>query len=1093
MMERFQLHESSSRFGWAARRAAFASACLLLLGVLIQAAQANQEGGSAGSQDSEDAYPLVVGQPNAREMRGGQTHAYQVTLSPGQYARVVVEQHGIDVVVALLGTDGKPLLEVDNNLSGTRGLEVVSLLAEVSGTYRLNVHSLEKGASAGRYELRLAELRPATEADRTRVAAERSYVEGERLQAERTGQSRRKAIERYGEALRLMRAAGDRRGEAMTLTNVGTVYNLLGEPPKALEHLHQALPVWREVGDRHLEAITLSIIARVYYALGEPQKALDFYSGARSVMRAVGDQSGEAGMFTGIGTVYRLLGEPQKALDHFAQALPLWRAVGDRRNEATVLNNMGTVYNLLGEPQKALHYFEQVLPLVRAIDDRRVEAATLTNMGTVYNLLGEPRKALEYLDQALAITRKDNDRRIEAAALTHAGTAYSLSGEPQKAVEYLDRALPLRVAVSDRQGEATTLNHLGRAYDLSGEPRKALDFYGRALSLWRTVGDRNGEVAALYGMARAEAALGDLSRASAQTEAALALINSLRTKVASRDLRASYFASVQDLYKLHIDLLMRLHRQQPAAGFDAAALKAYEQARARSLLDMLVEARADIRQGVDPVLLARERTLQQMLNAEAERQMRLFGGQHTEEAASSVRRKIEDLLTQLLAVEAELKARSPRYAALTQPAPLALAEIQSAVADGETLLLEYSLGEERSYLWAVTPTSLSSYELPSRAEIETAARRCYDLLTARNRHVKFETAEEKRARVRQADAEYPQAARVLSRMLLGPVATRLGRKRLLIVPDGTLEYLPFAALPVPEDAAVVPQRNRARNETAPFVPLVVEHEVTSIPSASTLAVLRRELEGRAAAERVVAVFADPVFDNADERVTGEASRRAGRTRTAEMIAASDVEEAVQSANGAPALPRLPFTRQEAQAILALAPPAERKAALGFEANRAAATGEDLSRYRIIHFATHSFLNSTHPELSGIALSMVDREGKPQDGFLRAHEIFNLRLGAELVVLSGCRTGLGKEVKGEGLYGMTRGFMYAGSKRVLVSLWDVQDEATARLMSDFYRELLGPKRPHAAAALRAAQIATWREARWQAPYYWAGFVLQGEPR
>ena len=153
--------------------------------------------------------------------------------------------------------------------------------------------------------------------------------------------------------------------------------------------------------------------------------------------------------------------------------------------------------------------------------------------------------------------------------------------------------------------------------------------------------------------------------------------------------------------------------------------------------------------------------------------------------------------------------------------------------------------------------------------------------------------------------------------------------------------------------------------------------------------------------------------------------------------------------------------------------------------------EDLSKYRIIHFATHSFLDSTHPELSSIALSMVDRQGKPQNGYLRAHEVFNMRLGAELVVLSGCRTGLGKEVKGEGLYGMTRGFMYAGSKRVLVSLWDVQDQATARLMSDFYRGLLGPKRPSAASALRAAQIATWRDARWQAPYYWAGFVLQGE--
>lgn len=1061
---------------------------LVLLMGTVSAATSHFE---SDVQEKPSVVNLGAGQPIVREMRGGEEHTYRVTLSAGQHARVVVEQKGIDVVLVVLETDGKPLLEADNNLSGTRGLEVVSLIAEASGPYRLNVRSLEKGATLGRYELRLEDLRVATATDRTRVVAERTYFAAAQLQAERTAESRRKAIEQYGEALRLMREAGDRRGEAMTLTNIGTVYNLLSEPQKALAHLDQALTVWRVVGDRHLEAITLSINGRVYYALGEPQKALESYNLALPVMRAVGDQSGEAGMFTQIGTVYRLFGEPQKALDHYAQALPVWRAVGDRRNEATVLNNMGTVYGLLGETQKAFHYFEQVLPLVRAIKDRRVEAVTLSNIGNLYNQQGDSEQALQHLDHAITLARDIGDRRVEAPALTHAGTAYSNKGDQRKAVEYLELALQLRVAVSDRQGQAITLNHLGRAFNLWSESRKALEYYGKALPIWQAVGDRNGEVAALYGMARAESDLDDVFSARGRTEAALAIINALRTKVASRDLRASYFASVQDLYELHIDLLMRLHRRQPANGFDVAALKAYEQARARSLIDMLAEASADIRQGVDPGLLARERSLRQMLNAEAERQMRLFSGQHTEESARAVRRKIEELLTQLLAIEAEFKAQSPRYAALTQPAPLGLKEIQTTVTDDATLLLEYSLGENRSYLWAVTATSFSSYELPPRAVIEEAARRCYELLTARNRHVKFETAAEKRERVQKADAEYPLAATALSEMLLGPVASQLGRRRLLVVPDGALEYLPFAALAVPGKTVTAHTQSARGLRPASFVPLMVEREVTTIPSASTLAVLRMEFEGRAPAEKVVAVFADPVFDKADERVSGESLSGNARGRSAAL--AGGEQEATRSADGAPALVRLPYTREEADAILALAPPTRRKAALGFEANRAAAMSDDLSSYRIIHFATHSFLDSMHPELSGIALSMLDREGRPQQGYLRAHEVFNLKLEAELVVLSGCRTGLGKEVKGEGLNGMTRGFMYAGSKRVLVSLWDVQDQATARLMSDFYRGLLGPKRQNAAAALRAAQIATWRDGRWQAPYYWAGFVLQGEPK
>jgi CHAT domain-containing protein len=190
------------------------------------------------------------------------------------------------------------------------------------------------------------------------------------------------------------------------------------------------------------------------------------------------------------------------------------------------------------------------------------------------------------------------------------------------------------------------------------------------------------------------------------------------------------------------------------------------------------------------------------------------------------------------------------------------------------------------------------------------------------------------------------------------------------------------------------------------------------------------------------------------------------------------------------IPRLPGTRREAAAITALLPEAERKQALDFDASRAAATSEDLSQYRIIHFATHGLLNSQHPELSGLVLSLVDRAGKPQEGFLRMHEIYNLKLPADLIVLSACQTGLGKEIKGEGLVGLTRGFMYAGAARVLASLWKVDDRATAELMKHFYQGMVKDGlRP--AAALRAAQVAMWKQERWSEPYYWAAFVLQGE--
>jgi CHAT domain-containing protein len=325
----------------------------------------------------------------------------------------------------------------------------------------------------------------------------------------------------------------------------------------------------------------------------------------------------------------------------------------------------------------------------------------------------------------------------------------------------------------------------------------------------------------------------------------------------------------------------------------------------------------------------------------------------------------------------------------------------------------------------------------------------------------------------------------------------LGGKRLLIVADGALQYLPFGALPEPytegqgdkETGRQVDRETRRRGKSplptphSPLpIPLIVKHEIVHLPSASALAVLRRELAGRKPAAKTVAVLADPVFSANDARV-----KSGDKVQTGEE-APLDLTRAINDVRGE--MRRLLMTRDEAKAILSVTPRTDGLGALDFRANRATATSDELSRYRIVHFATHGLLNSEHPELSGIVLSLVDERGQPQDGFLRLHEIFNLRLPAELVVLSACQTGLGKEVKGEGLVGLTRGFMYAGAARVVASLWQVDDVATAELMKRFYRRMLKDgMRP--AAALRAAQVEMWKRPQWQSPFYWGGFILQGE--
>ncbi len=1033
---------------------------------------------SGGAARHADLRNIMQGQVIERELSGGETHAYQITLTAGQYLKAIVEQKGINIVVRIVGPGGQKLTEVDDDPAF--GLESAFVVAEASGGYLLEVRSSSKEAKAGRYAIKIEELREARSEDRLHMAAQKGFEEANQLRDRATAESLRRASEKYRESLPLWHTLGARAKEALTLNEIGFIHSSLGETREALEYYGQAQQLFHLLGDRAQEAGTLNNIGMVYSKLGELQKSLEYFGESLQLKRAVEDRRGEANTLNNIAVAYSQLGELQESLENHFQALSLKRAIGDKRGEAITLGNIGVVYSKLGEGQKALEYYQQALASRRALGDRTGEAVTLYNVGIEYLSSGDLKQALDYFNQSLPIRREIGDRLGEAYTLSATGVVYSRLGEQQKALWNYEQALSLSRSVGDRIGEATTLTRIGLASASSNKHEAALDYFARALRLNQDVGSRVGEVTALYNIARAERDLGRLTEARVRIEAALDMIESMRGKVAGHELRASFLASKQSFYEFYTDVLMQIHKAQPTAGADASALQASERARSRSLLEILTEARAEIRQGVEAGLLERERRLREQLGVKSERLTRLLGGKHTEEQAREARKEVEALLADYQEVEAEVRSKSPRYAALSQPRPLTVKEIQQEVVDAETLLLEYALGEERSYLWAVTPSSIASFELPKRAEIEAAARRVYDLLVAK------------------ADGLYPEALTALSRMLLGPVADRLGQKRLVIVSEGALQYMPFGALLIQRSGVRADARRGQGSvvtENRSFEPLIVNHEIVSLPSASVLSVLRRELGARKPAPKNVAVLADPVFEKNDQRVRskirGEQVDAMGGMENGvdKTSPPSDVERSIKE-SGLNSFDRLTLSRREAELITALASEGQPLKALDFEASRATATSAELGQYRIVHFATHGLLNNQHPELSGIVLSLVDEQGQPQDGFLRLYEVYNLKLEADLVVLSACQTALGKEIKGEGLVGLTRGFMYAGAPRVVSSLWKVSDKATAELMRRFYQKML-KERLRPPAALRAAQVSMLKERQWQAAYYWAGFVLQGE--
>ncbi|HZI49439.1 MAG TPA: CHAT domain-containing protein, partial [Pyrinomonadaceae bacterium] len=792
---------------------------------------------------------------------------------------------------------------------------------------------------------------------------------------------------------------------------------------------------------------------------------------------ASGDKVGEINTLIAMGFLNANIGDTQASLNLYFRAMDLNKSSRCRDLEGALFSGLAYAYSTLGEKDKALFYYQQAFASYQEQGDHWGEGAVKLSVGMVYSSLGKYDDALANYRAALATYQALDRARSVSLVLREIGLVYDMRGDYGSALDYYRRSLDKTNPETDPGEVAYTLDYIGRILERSGEHQKALDHYERALKLNRAVQDQYGEALTLSSLARIQNQLGDLKLARTYIEDALKITERVRSKVASQDLRASYFASVRNEFELYADVLMRLQQRSPQERFDVAALEVSERARARSLLESLSESRVDIREGVDEGLLKSERELSREMNAKAERRIQLLANGASATALAALDKELETLTIQHQQVETQIKASSPRYAALVQPSPLTASAIQRDVLDSNTVLLEYLLGDQRSWLWVVTSDTVKTFSLPARTEIETAALRVYTLLTERNRPIHDETTKQRLERISAADSKYEVAAGELSRMILGPAASELGSKRLVIVADGALHYIPFGALPDPASSSPTP--------------LIATHECVNLPSASALARMREEIRGRPSAPKTVAVLADPVFDKVDNRVAKSRTKESlNPDNQADLLARRAIRSFVESTDTSFA--RLPFSRREAKAIFDMVPKSEGLLALDFDANRATITNSEMAKYRIVHLATHGFLNSAYPELSGIVLSLIDEQGRAQDGFLNLSQIYNLKLAADLVVLSACQTALGRDIKGEGLVGLTRGFMYAGAPRVVASLWQVDDAATADLMREFYKAMLVEGvRP--AAALRTAQVRMWERNQQLSPYFWAAFTLQGEWR
>jgi CHAT domain-containing protein/tetratricopeptide (TPR) repeat protein len=971
---------------------------------------------------------------------------------------VVVDavQKGVDLVLSAQDPAGTSLGDV-NFKETADGFEYVSLIAEEAGVYRIGVRPSLPNAPGGRYELRVRELREVSAKDRLAVQAERIRERGVRRWRQGGADSMEEALSLLGEARQLYREAGVPGAEGRMLGDIGIIHWQLGRPAEALAYYDQSLLIRRATGDRHGEAMILSNMGLAYTATGRPRQALDAFQSALALWRRQGIRSGEGLTLHQLGYAQMRLGEYQAALETLRRGVAVSHAAQERANEAAALATLGTLYTHLGEEDTAFRHLAQARALFSALGDRRGEARTLLYLVKAYRRKGQLAEAVAAGEKSARLYRAMGDPTWEASARIQLGATEMDGGRSARASKELQTALDLARQTRDLNVEAPALAELGRLRLRSGEPGRAAELFAQALPLLQATGNRAGEADVHHMTADLLREAGDLEGALRESAAAVAIVESLRADVAAPELRATYFSGAHDPFDLHVDVLMRLHDRDQRAGHAAAGLETVERGRARSLVELLAEGRLDLRGAVDPATRQREQDLHARISWLQGRvvDLRLKGADPEAEAAA-LEKELEAAEGDRQRLEEEIRRTSPRYAEIRYPRPLDLAGIQ-ALLDADTALVEYALGEP-SYVFVVTRAGLEARRIASEQAIREQVQRLRPAL---------------RRPGRLGRTTYLDAAHRLYRMVMSPAVPALqGKRKLLIAPDGPLDYVPFEALltrPAPPTVA---------DDGLPY--LLRRWTVAYLPSATTLAGLRERRRSRAADQggKALAVFADPVLPAA-----------AGRHPQPAGSPGEDALRGILDDVGLTGLRPLPHSRREAEGLAGLFPPGD--VALYLDA---AATEEnlktsgDVGSARALHFATHALVSARRPARSALVLSRSP--GSKEDGLLQAYELGGLNLRADLVVLSACETGLGRELKGEGIVGLTRAFLHAGAASVAASLWQVADRSTADLMLAFYRHR--GQSSQKSEALRLAKLELIAGKRFAHPFYWAPFVLSGEP-
>lgn len=1005
--------------------------CLLLIIWIFSTIKVNAYQSETTSSKSHIIETLENTSDITKTFHSTEQHVYLLQMPSNYFASIEIEQKNIPINVGIY--DGEKCIYTLSHEGLLRDFPIYIYSIEKSD-YRIEI-SIPKdlqGKIVGLYSIKLLEKHAIGPEDIQKLEARKIFFDAVSLEE---GEVIQKRKEIYKKVLEAYQKLALEKQQIELLIELGNTYRVSGDYSNAIKYLNECLTLTLKTNCIRFQGRTLASLA----------------------------------------IIYKQQGNYKEAINYAQRGLELSEQIFDTQATSYETNTLGTTYLSLGEYEKAVRYFEKTQSADEQMLNSDYIAVGCNNIGVAYRQMKQYEKAINYLNKAFSIAKTNNSLEEQGAFLANIAKTYQFMGNDEKAIDHYIKALEILKQTQDQETEAITLTNIGSLYSKLGTYDKALEFYNKALKIDEKLQLKKEEAVTLQKISILEQEKGNLIGARHAIERAIEISEGLRQDILVQDLKDSFFSLVYENYKIYIDILMRLHKGNPEAGYDVLAFEVSEKSRGRSTLELLVQAKIDLNGNLDQNLLQEYRSVREDLSKLAE--SLLIAKSDKERLKINERLKDVELNAQL--IELKIKQQNQSYISLVSPKTLTLREVQNGVLDKDTILLEYCLGKYTSWLWVVTNTEIKSFELPKADEINKSIQNLYDNISTFLAQPKFEREKDKIERIKNSIKERSSLISSVSHILLEPAKDLLvTNKKLLIIGDENLYQLPFCLLT---------KQHSTENRL-----LIEDHQITHLISASELFNHRLCLKNNKLGKGL-ALFGDPVFTISDQRIqqTSDITKNNYSNKTVVEKKNNYLESTLMEAgiHRSDTLVRLPGSRREVFAIKSLAKKQKCTLFLDFDANLENVNNVNLENTKIAHFSSHAIINK-NPNLTGIILSLVDKNGQLIDGFLSIQKIFSLKLNAELVVLSGCQTSLGKEVKGEGLVGFGQAFAYAGAKRVLSSAWKIDDEATAKLMTRFYYHLfkfnISP-----GAALRRAQI-DMLKSEYSDPYFWAAFTIQGEP-